>query len=150
MIIKPFIGIDDLRLGSTMKQAFDYIGGYDEHRTWAYDIYTSQIWKHKELGIELVFYNMDGYHLSQISTSSPKTEFKGINPIGKSEQELLALFPSIRTSDNPGDYSKSYYLDKWGLSFSVIEGKVESVTIFPLYDENAGDVRWPSHLAHHL
>ena len=142
--IKPFIGIDNLRLGSTKKQTFDYLGKYDERIYWAFSInLKSEIWKYNELGIELAFDYMDGYHLSRIFSYSKKAEFEGIKPIGKSEQELLAFFPSVRTSNNPEDCMKFYRLDKWELTFSVFERRVSGVTIFSLYDENKENWLWP-------
>ena len=145
MQIKPKIGFDNVRLGTSRKEVLVILGEPSSKSTltslskdkeeYGYN------WKYKG-GIELSFFDDYDYLLSEISIKSEEALFREKKLIGLSEQDLKCEFPELEIYYK---FSGAVaYLDtEFELRFIVSNNVVEEVTILPETDENEENPVWP-------
>lgn len=139
MIIKPFIGVDDVLLGNTKEQIRDLIGTPDECKKEGLDDGNySEEWLYVKLGMELYFVGSN--QLDYISVSSREAILDSIQPINMCIKDLIKEIPEIKFEGDCDDNEASYTYEGKGLSFWVVDGRVTEVTIFAkdVADEEIG------------
>ncbi len=147
--IQPGVGLGPLRLGSTQDQVLSLLGEpttreYSEpgRPTPFHD------WEYAELGLDLHFSADDDYRLGTISTESTSAKLNWQYPVGMTEDELLrcdfgGLGPP-RPNDDFAELGKDFAWDKQSLTCWVREGVVDSISMFPFYDETDMVPQWPA------
>ena len=148
--IKPLIGIDGLTLGIKMSDVLNILGEPDHRKFWDFeDGSCDKTWEYSKLGLELTFSSDDKWLLGNITVESENAELEGYQLIGLDEQEFLKRLQQtdigpIQLDDDFVELgSRDYVCDRLSLSFWVNDGKLESITIFPEYDENGIVPLWP-------
>jgi len=148
--IFPFVGFDEIRLGQTLGQTELLLGKPSEINK---EIFRDQsldlIMKYHDLGVDLTFSTDDEFLLGSISFLSRNFLLKGISLIGLSETEFLrmgtTLYTDLQLDDDLTDLNaKDYTSDSNGLTFWIQDGLVESISIFPDYEEDDNTPIWPS------
>jgi len=151
IIIKPLIGIEGLPLGIEMSDVIDILGEPDERSTREYEADGSidKIWEYCDIGLTLTFSSDDDWKLGNITVESPNAELKGCRLIGLDEDEFLQEFQqaklgSIKLDDDFTELgSRDYVCNELELSFWIQDGKLDSITIFPQWDESGNIPLWP-------
>ena len=148
MEIKPKIGIDCIKFGMTMEEvrslwgqpnSIDYfipIKERPEDRSvnWEYDF-----------GVELSFDCDDEFLLGSITTRAKKTSLNGIEIIGDTLGAMKRSYPKVVLDDDFEENGQDFVLAELELSFWIIDDIVDSITIFPAYDERGNIPIWPIH-----
>jgi hypothetical protein len=145
MKIRPLIGLDNLFLGTSKEAAKDLLGNPEE--TWTEEFVggiKSDEWRFSKKQIELSFDSDDAYVLSSITVCNPESRLDGLSVIGIPLEELLLKFPGLQLDDDFEELGKDYVLPEAELSFWVVDDEVQSVTIFPKYEDDNETVTWPS------
>jgi len=150
IIIKPLTGIEGLSLGISKSDVIKILGEPDHRSTEnLIDDSPDELWDYFKLGLELSFYSDHNALLGNITIESPHAELAGYHLIGLDEKELLetlkkaGIEPIVLEDDFEELGSRYYVCDRLGLSFWVQDGKVDSITIFPEYDESNEIPMWP-------
>ena len=147
MNIKPKIGVDSIKLGMTRVQVeatwgkpdfiYDFIPLEDRpNEIW-------EVWEYSD-GTELNFDSDENFLLGSINLYSPDALFENIRLIGLSERELKLKFPKIQLDDDFELSGKDYLLSDQEVSFWVVDGKIDNITISPEYDESGNIPIWPT------
>lgn len=150
MEIQPHIGFNDIKFGLTKAQIIENLGEPDGEETSNFEDGSSDLsMVYNELGITLVLSSEDDFKLSSITFYTSDATLSGEKFIGKNEDFLLENAESKGISDLMLDDDfedlevKDYASDKLGLAFWVQKGLVDSITIFPEYDEEGEEIIWP-------
>ncbi|WP_258098898.1 hypothetical protein [Marinoscillum pacificum] len=150
LLIEPFVGFGDIYLGLSQKEVQVRLGEPQSVDSEGYsDGTTNKIFKYPNLEIELTFSSEDDFRLSSITFESVMTEFKGLRLIGLSEEGFLARADKLKIRDLvlESDFqdlnSKDYVIDSLGLSVWIQDGKVDSISLFPRYEDDNETVIWP-------
>ena len=151
IIIKPFVGIEGLSLGTTKSEVVDILGVPDESSVREFkDESFDENWEYFELGLELTFSSDDNWLLGTIGVTSELAELAGHHIIGLNENKLLetleqiGIMPTVLEDDLTDLGSRDYACDKYGLSFWVQNGIVTSIAIFPDHGESGDIPLWPN------
>ena len=138
-------GIGNIILGSTKEEIVNLLGEPDEtsQDEWP-DQTISDTWSYHELKMELSFYSDSNYCLTTITTTSDNVEFEGIKPIHLKEQQLVESFPSIVLDEDFEENGKDYIYPEKEISFWVVDGVVDNLTVFPKYDKTGNIPIWPN------
>ena len=145
MKIRPLIGLDNLLLGTSKEAVKDLLGNPEEKWTEEFSGgIKSDEWRYSKKQIELSFDSDDAYVLSSITVCNPEGRLDGLSVIGISLEELLLKFPGLQLDDDYEELGKDYVLPEAELSFWVVDDEVQSVTIFPKYEDDNETVKWPS------
>jgi len=144
MIIRPLIGIDNVRLGSSKQSIFDILGqpGSTKSDEWP-DGTISESWLYPNLSLTLNFDSDDNYRLSTINLTSNEAEFEGLKLVGLNINTLIEKHPSIILDEDLGNNVKDYMLPEKELSFWVVNDIIENITLFPEYDKSNDLPIWP-------
>lgn len=92
--------------------------------------------------LELSFMSEDDDRLGTITVRNPDATYDGQRVLGTPIVELLERYPNLKLSDDFEEKGQDYIDDPKGLSFWVIDGVVDSVTIFPDWVDDHTP-RWP-------
>ncbi len=148
--IIPFVGFDQIRLGQTLGQTELLLGKPSEINKEIFrDESLDMIMKYHDLGVDLTFSADDDFLLGSITFLSRNYLLKGISLIGLPEDEFLrmgsALYPDLQIDDHLTELNaKDYISDSNGLTFWIQDGIVESISIFPDYEDDDDTPIWPS------
>ena len=150
IVIKPHIGIEGLFLGTSMSEVLDILGKPEKRSFRRFkDISCSSYWNYLKLGLSLTFSSDDDWLLGTINIDSENAKLAGYRFVGLDEKGLLktvkkaGITPTVLEDDFKELASKDYACDRMGLTFWVQDGKVDSITIFPKYDESGDIPLWP-------
>ena len=147
--IRPGVGFGPIMLGSREHDVSVILGDPPEVRDVDYgDGVNTRVWEFEMLGLSLSFSQDDDYRLGTITTSFEWATLGASRVVGLSETELLdgdfdGLGPPT-LDDDFQESGKNYAWDAVGLSCWVSDGKVESVSIMPLYDDTGNIPQWPN------
>ncbi len=148
--IIPHYGFGKVKFGLNQKECEAILGAPSDSYTEKIDGTEEVVTDYENLGLDLSFSEADNYRLGTISVYAEDTILLDQEFIGLTEEELLELAPKagiddLELEDDFDDISsKDYYSDKYSLSFWVIEGEVDSITVFPAVDpEDLGSPKWP-------
>jgi len=144
MKIYPLTGVDDIYLGFSTDEVKNQIGEPDhiEFDDWPNNE-RSINWIYKLLGLEFRFDSEDEYRLCVITITSRMAQLDNIVPIGLSEGELKSLFPLIILDDDFEENGKDYIYPNIEVSFWLVDGIVDNISIFSKYDEKGEIALWP-------
>lgn len=150
LIITPFVGIGEIRFGLREDALMQLLGEPDEIMEDEFtDQSISRSLEYQSLGLQLILDSEDGYRLTTITATNQTTTINDIAPVGKTEEELKALADALGVTDLVLDDelsdlgSKDYYSDSKGLSFWIVDELVDSVSMFPAYEEDGETIIWP-------
>ncbi|WP_296050768.1 hypothetical protein [uncultured Alteromonas sp.] len=139
MKVYPQAGIDRLFFGMTMPEVRHAWGQPEEiyHFHPLCDSLEDRdvVWQYAN-GTELSFSSSDNFVLGTISVSSVDTELEGKAVIGKSILELKLMFPGLELDDDFDEFGQDYILPELDVSLWVVAGKVDSISMYPDYDEH--------------
>jgi len=147
--IIPYVGFDKIKLGLTLGQVERLLGKPNEQiRNQYSDNSNEVILEYHKLGVDLIFSSDEDYRLGSITFNSSAFTLKGKKLIGINESELIfrfkSLFPDLKLDDDFKELNmKDYVIDSTGISFWLDNGTVESVTLFPNYQDDNETVIWP-------
>lgn len=149
-IIRPFIGIGGLLLGSDRTLIFENLGEPDKRstRTFKGDNSRGDSWDYHQIGINLTFSSVDNWLLGTITVESEEAEIEGLRLIGLPENDFLESLKRAGIEVRLEDYfkdlgAKDYSCDRFGLLFWISDNKVTSITLFPKYDASGNNPLWP-------
>ncbi|MCL1036615.1 hypothetical protein L2750_05545 [Shewanella submarina] len=135
MEIYPFIGLGEIRFGDTRCQTKSRFGLPDEvSNREGGDGGASEIWRYKNLGLELYFDPDSEFKLWSILTSSENVSFEGVNPIGLTDSELKKAFPNLKLSIHDGKF-KEYSYPNAEIVFFLKNDVVKRIDIDPVIEE---------------
>lgn len=145
MKIYPYIGVDNLYLGFSTSEVENLIGKPDdiEDDDWP-NKEKSITWIYKLLGLEFRFDSENQYKLCVITITSKLACLENTLPIGLTEVQLKALYPSVILDDDFEENGKDYVYPKKEISFWVSNGFVYNLSVFPEYDKTGEVPIWPT------
>jgi len=150
MDIKPFVGFAGIRFGLTEEEVIAKLGPATNRETESFEDGTNDVsLKYEKLGVDITFYSGDDFKLGTITFFAKEYTFLGHSLIGEAEADLVAKaaergMEDLELEDDFKDLdSKDYFSEKNGVSFWLLEGKVDSITIFPEYGDD-DEIVWPS------
>lgn len=150
MEIKPLVGFKDIKFGLSKEQVIEALGEPHSEDTSNFEDGSSDVaMVYNELGVTLVFSSDDDFRLSSVTFYTSDATLFDEKFIGKSEEFLLENAESKGISDLTLDddfeelEAKDYASEKLGLAFWVQQGVLDSITIFPEYDEQGEEIIWP-------
>lgn len=151
MEIKPHIGFKNIKFGFSKAQVIEALGEPDSEDTSNFEDGSSDIaMVYNELGVTLVFSSEDEFKLSSITFYTSDASLEGELLIGKSEEFLLettkekGMGKLFLDDDFEELEAKDYASEKLGLAFWVQQGVLDSITIFPEYDDQGEKIIWPT------
>ena len=100
-------------------------------------------WKYRN-STTLSFDSNENFMLSSINIASVGAILNGVNVIGISEEELKRNFSDVVLDDDFEENGKDFIISELEISFWVIDGFVDNITIFPEYDDTGNTAIWPS------
>lgn len=149
-IVKPLIGIDELKFGLTREEVKTKLGDPSNITIEkCEDGITDEIWDYYELSLELIFSEDDDLMLGTIEVTKDDVKINDQKIIGISEQELVDIFPKLDLGELQFDdvdksfSSYSYHCDDSNISFWIQNKQVTSFWIMPEYDDSSEVVIWP-------
>lgn len=147
MEVKPKVGLDCIHLGMTMDQV-RALWGQPESINYFIPIEKrpedrSVNWVYGN-GVELSFDCDDNFLLGCITARNKCASLGGIRIIGATSSEMKLRFPSVVLDDDFEENGQDFVLRELELSFWVIDDVVDSIAIFPEYDESGNVPIWPS------
>jgi len=147
--IIPYVGFDKVKLGQTLGQIELLLGrATDKNKeTYSDDSITITL-KYPKLGIDLDFSSDDDFRLGTMTFYSNEFVLNGVNLIGLNESEFIMkskmVFPDLELEDDFKELnSKDYVSNSNGISFWLDNSIVESITIFPDYQDDNETPIWP-------
>lgn len=148
--IIPHVGFDKVKLGQSLGQIEKLLGKPNERNKNYYkeDSSNEVILKYHQVGANLVFSSDDNFRLSSITFYSKVFTLNGESLIGLNQSELIlkfkTLFHDLKLDDDFEELNvKDYSIDSIGISFWLDNGIVESVTLFPKYQDDNETIIWP-------
>lgn len=148
--ITPYFGFDKIKLGQTLGRIELLLGKASEHKKETYSDNSSDvILKYHNLGVDLTFSSDDDFRLGTITFYSKDFLLKGEKLIGLKESEFVMksnlIFSDIELDDDFKELnSKDYTSNTNGISFWINNGIVESISIFPNYQDDNETPIWPN------
>ena len=148
--IIPYFGFDKIKLGLTLGQIELLLGKASENNKETYsDNSIDMILKYHNLGIDFTFSSDDDFRLGTITFYSNDFTLKGKKLIGLNEEEFVSksslIFSDIELEDDFQELnSKDYTSNSNGISFWIDNGIVESISIFPDYENDDETPIWPN------
>ncbi|MFT7676378.1 MAG: hypothetical protein ACI8QC_000349 [Planctomycetota bacterium] len=150
-VIRPAIGYGNLVLGVDRAVVRARFGDPNSVKVddWG-DGVVQERWCYRSHQIELDFDSDDEGRLSGINVFSPLAHIGGRELIGMQEPVFLDGFRRagiddiILEDDMEGTDCRQYSSERWNLSCWVTMGELESITVWPLYDETGDIPQWPS------
>ncbi|MEH6535947.1 MAG: hypothetical protein V7719_06115 [Psychroserpens sp.] len=148
--IIPYFGFDKIKLGLTLGQIELLLGKPSEKDRETYsDNSIDMIFKYHNLGVDLTFSSDDDFRLGTITFYSNGFSLKGKKLIGLKEKEFVTksnlIFSDIELDDDFKELnSKDYTSNSNGVSFWIDSGIVESISIFPDYQDDDETPIWPN------
>lgn len=149
-VIKPRIGFDQVKLGQSRDEVSAILGKADaEHIEKFEDGSENQILSYDVLDIELTFSSEDDNKLGTITFNSAEFTYEGKSLIGISEDELLLLAKNMGLNDLEKEEvfedlnAQDYFSKSSDLSFWIQDGKVDSISLFPEYEDDDETIIWP-------
>jgi hypothetical protein len=94
--------------------------------------------------IQLTFASDDQFLLGCIEVSSMGATLDGLSIMGCTENDLKRHFPELQLDDDRGEFGQYFVLRERELSFWLLNGVVDSVTVFPEYNDTDEFPVWPS------
>ncbi|MEM7542663.1 MAG: hypothetical protein AAF384_13925 [Pseudomonadota bacterium] len=145
MQLIPHRGIDGILLGAERDTVVRELGKPEKsgREEWE-DGVISETWVYRLMRLELSFDSDNDFLLSRITASHPHLAIQSFNPIGLEEGYLLQKYPHLDLEANLGANGKQYIDRLLDLSYWLSKGKVESVTVFPQYDQASDQIAWPA------
>ncbi|HPD48625.1 MAG TPA: hypothetical protein PLY61_17195 [Anaerohalosphaeraceae bacterium] len=150
MEIKPFVGIGGLFLGMSKEDVRRAMGEPDDRsvQTHEGDNSRDETWEYSETGLDATFSSVDDWVLGSITVKSQIAELQGLRLVGMTEQDYLEKVRDagmiLQLEDDFRELgSRDYSCDAMGLSFWVHDGVLQSITIYPKYDESGDTPLWP-------
>jgi len=148
--IIPYVGFDKIKLGQTLGQIELLLGKATEknRETFSDDSLTMTL-KYHNLGIDLNFSSDDDFRLGTMTFYSKEFTLNGINLIGLKEIEFMMkskmVFSDLELDDDFKELNaKDYTSNSNGISFWIENGIVESISIFPDYQDDDETPIWPN------
>jgi len=147
--IIPYVGFDKVRFGQTEKQITILLGKANDISRVSYtDDSVAIVLQYFGLGVELEFSSHDNFLLGTITFYSNEYVLNGVDLIGLNESGFILrakiLFPDLELDDNFKDIdSKDYVSNSNGISFWLEDEIVESISIFPDYQNDDETPIWP-------
>lgn len=147
--IRPGVGFDNLRLGMTRDRVRALIGAPESTEVYDYaDGSRVESWGYADNTLDLSFASDHDWLLSSITVCDTEAVLAGQRFIGMPEKELIARASQtavgrITLEDDFAESGRDYSCDALGLSFWVVDGVVDSITLMPLYDASGNVPRWP-------
>ena len=148
--IIPYFGFDKIKLGLTLGQIELVLGKPSQKDRETYDDNSiDMIFKYHNLGVDLTFSSDDNFRLGTITFYSNSFSLKGKKLIGLKEKEFV-MKSNLIFSDVELDHelkelnSKDYTSNSNGVSFWIDYGIVESISIFPDYQDDGETPIWPN------
>ena len=147
MNVLPKIGIDVIRFGMNMNEVrslwgqpesishFTPLEEQPENR--------SVNWEYSN-GTELSFDSDDDFLLTCISTRSELALICGSSLIGKTIKEIKLCYPSLALDDDFEENGQDHVIPELAVSMWSFDGVIDSLTIFPEYDDSGNNILWPS------
>lgn len=150
MEIIPFVGFADIKFGFTEEEVVAKLGPATHRETEDFEDGSNDFsLKYEKLGVDFTFHSEDDFLLGTITFFGRDYTMLGHSIIGEEEGIFVANaasrgFEDLTLEDDFDDLdSKDYFSEKYGISFWLYEGRVDSITIFPKYSEN-DEVVWPT------
>ena len=139
----PYIGYGSLRLGCSRRDLIDQLGKPDRTEYHAESGETGiEYYVYDAAGLNLGFTPELGDHLSVITIRSADATYQGDPVIGVEIESLMVRHTDIVLEDDLGEGGQEYVDELTELSLWVIDGFVDSVTIFPDWIDDVTP-RWP-------
>ncbi len=95
-------------------------------------------------GVDLSFDCDDEFLLGSITTRAEGASINGVEIIGATLGEMKRNFPDVILDDDFEENGQDFVLPELEISFWIIDDIVDSITIFPAYDESGNTPMWPS------
>lgn len=150
MEIIPFVGFANIKFGLSENEITEKLGPATHRETEDFEDGSNDVTlKYKKIGVDFTFYSEDDFRLGTITFFTPDYKILGHSLIGEDEAVFTANaairgFEDLTLEDDFEDLdSKDYFSEKYGASFWIYEGLVDSITIFPKYGED-DEIVWPS------
>lgn len=143
MNIAAHTGYGDITLGSSRATILAQLGEPDQRTLGDLgDSAEIEYLEYVKAHVKLGFLSEDGDRLGAITVHSPEATYEGRRVLGLPIAELMARYPDLEASEDFGPKGRDYIDDPKGLSFWVIDGVVDNVTIFPGWNDDETP-RWP-------
>jgi len=148
--IIPYFGFDKIKFGLTLGQTELLLGKSSENNKESYSDNSSDIiLKYHNLGFNLNFSSDNDFRLGTMTFYSKEFSLKGKKLIGLKETEFVMksnlIFSDLQLDDDFTELnSKDYTSNSNGISFWINSGIVESISIFPNYQEDNETPIWPN------
>jgi hypothetical protein len=143
MEIVPLWGISNTKLGDSRSETRGILGNPDQVKKATEQPETiGENWTYRLMRLELEFHAPNDFRLSKITSRHPNTLVLGFNPIGLNERYLLQKFPDLKTIESNAKV-QVFFDDILKISFTLVRGKTESVTVHLETGENTGHIIWP-------
>lgn len=148
--IIPYFGFDKIKLGLTLGQVELLLGKASENNKETYSDNSSDIiLKYHNIGVDLTFSTNNDFRLGTITFHSKDFLLKGKKLIGLKEIEFVMksnlIFSDIELDDDFKELNcKDYTSNSNGISFWINNGIVESISIFPDYENDDETPIWPN------
>ncbi|TJY38031.1 hypothetical protein [Pontimicrobium aquaticum] len=148
--IIPHVGFGKVKLGQTLGQIEKLLGKPNENKRNYYreDNSNEVVLKYHHIGADLVFSSDNSFRLSSITLFSRAFTLNGKSLIGSNQSELILkfknLFEDLKLDDDFEELNaKDYSIDSIGISFWLDNGIIESITLFPKYQNDNETIIWP-------
>jgi hypothetical protein len=144
--IIPFTGFNQIKFGQTLEQVKLLLGEPTENTKEKHEDGTEDIsLLYGDIGVELSFMSEDDFRLGLMSCYAPTYTIDGQSYAGMSEEDLLKIsqFDDLKLAEDLTELkAKDYTIDSKGLSLWIQDGFVDSITLFPQYNEE--EIVWPT------
>ena len=147
MNVLPKIGIDRIRFGMSMNEVRSLWGQPESIENFTpleeRPEDRSVNWEYSN-GTVFSFDSDDDFLLTCISSTSELALVSGLPLVGISIKELGLRYPSLVLDDDFEENGQDHVISELELSVWSFDGVVDSLTIFPEYDESGNSIIWPS------
>jgi hypothetical protein len=143
MKITPHHSFGDILLGISRRTVLDLLGKPAKKNTESFaDGSEIEYFEYESPAMSLGFSSVDGDRLGTITVRSAEATLEGRHIVGEPITELLRDCPGLALADDFDESGQDYVDDARGLSFWVLDGIVDNVTIFPAWIDDEIP-RWP-------
>ena len=151
MKINPLNGVDEIILGMSIHDIETLLGKPDDTKKESYGKCDSLdlIYEYENKGLTLTFSSDDSYILGSIDVYSPDALLYNTYFINLKKNDFIHKFESLKVGSIKVDDlfeeidTEVYTCKALGLNFWLVDGVVDSITIFPNYDKSGDRVIWP-------
>lgn len=148
--IIPHVGFELVKFGMTQEAVESKLGKPSEVYEEKIEGVQEVVMDYQDIGVDLSFSSSDNFKLGTISFYERGVLVNDVEFIGMKEEDFLAAadeagITDLMLEDDFDDLdSKDYYSDDLSISFWLVDGRVDSITVFPAYDpEDEETVLWP-------